>query len=80
MEFILFTLLCCCLFYNLQEENGKSFFSDKILKFKGHHAVFTTPKCIRKLLALPSGLGFRISVLQINTTQETKWQKKPNQV
>ena len=31
-------------------------------------------------MALLSGLGFRISVLQINTTQGTKCQKKPNQV
>ena len=42
--------------------------------------MLTTPKCIRKFLALLSGLVFRISVLQINTTQETKWRKKPNQV
>lgn len=25
----------------------RAFFFDKILKFKGHHAVFTTPKCIK---------------------------------
>lgn len=41
-EFILFALVF--LFYDFQQENGKSFFSDDILKFKVHHAVFTPPK------------------------------------
>lgn len=63
---MLFTLVF--LFYDFQEENGKSFLSDDILKFKVHHAVFTAPKFI---LGLLSCLEFKIAVLQINTTQET---------
>ena len=34
------------LFCDFQEENGESFLSDDILKFKVHRAVFTFPKCI----------------------------------